>query len=434
MVSTDVKTAGGAIAAFVPDRPDALLHAHLGQLILEKEALEAELLRCHEQVNLVFDITEHIAGLRDATAVEETLLRRYGTMLRAGAAFVDQAGCCVGMELGETKARRCTLAPQRVRAALAAQIEMVRQAHRTVAATLSGAQAAALRGAHALLGPLRRKDTETAVVVVLRDADERPFDASDVLASETVLVYGAQVLRNASMVRRLHRTALETVYALVNAIGAKDNYTSDHSERVGGLARLAGAALGLPNERLLTLEWAGLLHDVGKIGIREQILNKPGELTAAEFAEVRNHPRIGHDVLRPVAQLEPLLSTVLYHHENHDGSGYPNGLRGDEVPLDARIIHVVDVFDALTTNRPYRRGYDVEHAVGLLERDAGRVTDPEVTRLFIDSLRRHRNDAPDSIRTRFVSLAETTVESAGGQPAGAVSASSGGPPSHRVQV
>jgi HD-GYP domain-containing protein (c-di-GMP phosphodiesterase class II) len=201
------------------------------------------------------------------------------------------------------------------------------------------------------------------------------------------LTYGTQALNNALLAGHLQRAALETVYALVNAIDAKDNYTSDHSERVGLLARQTGEALQLPPERRQALEWAGLLHDVGKIGIPETILNKPGKLTRAEFGQMKLHPRIGHDMLSPVGRFAPVLEAVLCHHENFDGSGYPDGLRGTQIPLDARIVHVADIYDALTTCRPYRAAYDRAHALDLLERDAGRVTDPEITRVFIAAMR-----------------------------------------------
>jgi HD-GYP domain-containing protein (c-di-GMP phosphodiesterase class II) len=188
---------------------------------------------------------------------------------------------------------------------------------------------------------------------------------------------------------------------LVNAIDAKDHYTSAHSERVGGLARLTGEALGLSKEQIQALECSGLLHDVGKIGVAEQILNKPGALTPAEFEEMKKHAQVGYDMLRPVAQFQPILSVVLHHHENHDGSGYPAGLAGEAIPLGARIIHVVDIFDALTTHRPYRKAYDSELALRVIEAGAGRATDPKVTELFIEALRRHMTEHPADFRARF---------------------------------
>jgi len=213
------------------------------------------------------------------------------------------------------------------------------------------------------------------------------------------------VLANVLMVRRLQETAVETVRALANAIDAKDNYTCGHSERVGWLARLTGAALGLSQSELELLEWAGILHDVGKIGIAEAILNKPGRLTEAEFAEMKRHPRLSYDVLKPVAQLGPVLEGVLYHHENWDGSGYPEGLSGERIPLSARIIRVVDTFDALTSTRSYREGFGIAHAFDILREEAGRSTDPHVTHVFITTFQGYVRHQPEDFRRRFAHIA-----------------------------
>lgn len=396
---------GGTPGAGLPGN-ESQLRAHLMSLLAEKEVLGRELLRCHEQLNLVFEITGHISRLHDPDVIQSALLRRYADVMLAGALFLDRGGCCMRMEIAETGVRSLELKPENVRETLAALIETVRQRRHSWAPVLSPQQAAELNGARVLLGTLPRADTDLGVVIALRDADEPPFDRGDVLASESVLAYGAQVLSNVLMVRHLQRTALETVCTLVNAIDAKDNYTSAHSERVGGFARITGEALGLSRGRLQTLEWAGLLHDIGKIGVPEQILNKPGVLTPDEFEQMKKHSSIGYEVLKPVAQFEPVLDAVRYHHENYDGSGYPQGLAGEQIPLDARIIHVVDVFDALTTTRPYRAAYEIPQAIALLEEGAGHVTDPEITRLFIDTLRRFMTTDPAGFRARFGHLGE----------------------------
>lgn len=400
-MSSSPGTFGSGGLAVGLDAVGARVQAHLDHIEAEKDLLGRELLRCHEQLSLVFEIAEHSASQHDPDLIQATLLRRYGAMLTAGAIFLDRGGCCMRIQLEETDGPRIELGPEQIRGALAAHVEFVRNSRRALVPPLTESEAAALRGARVLLSTFQRTDAEVGVVVALRAGGGPPFDAGDVLASESVLAYGAQALSNVVMVRHLQRTALETVCTLVNAIDAKDNYTSDHSERVGGFARLTGEAFGLSKARLQMLEWAGLLHDVGKIGISEQILNKHGTLTPAEFEQMKRHANIGYAVLKPVAQFAPVLDAVLYHHERHDGSGYPEGLHGDQIPLEARIIHVVDIFDALTTNRPYRERYDFDEAVQILEEGAGSATDPQVTRLFLEMLRRYRSEEPDDFRTRF---------------------------------
>ena len=135
-----------------------------------------------------------------------------------------------------------------------------------------------------------------------------------------------------------------------------------------------------------------------------------GKLTHEEYEIMKRHPRMSYEVLKPVASLKPILRAVLYHHENHDGSGYPEGLAGDDIPLKARIIHVVDIFDALTSSRSYRAGFTRERAFGILNEDAGRVTDPHLTRVFIDAFERYMREQPADFATRFAHIARQTAD------------------------
>lgn len=382
-----------------PVRAEQVLE-RLSAAIEENEALGRELLRCYEQLSLVFEITEHIATLEAPERIQETLLRRYATMLGAGAVLFDDARGCAPVEALDTQAA-VTVDAGLVKLLLQRDIEAVRSTRRTVVPALGEDVQQALGGAHVLLGALPQFNTGTGVVIAMRAPRETAFDSSDRLAAESVLGYGGHILSNVLMVRHLQQTALETVRALANAIDAKDNYTHGHSERVGWLARFVGRAMGLPQQQLQILEWAGLLHDVGKIGISEHILNKPGKLTPEEFEEMKRHPRLSYDVLKPVASLEPVLEGVLHHHENHDGSGYPDGLRGEAIPLIARVLHVVDIFDALTSTRSYRRGFTVEKALAILEQDRGRVTDPHVTDVFISAFQRYRREHAADFCERF---------------------------------
>jgi len=367
----------------------------------ENQALGRELLRCYEQLNLVFDITENIATLRDPDTIRPALLRRFGEMLSVGALLIDQDGTCVTADPGDSAGQRLQLDPARVHASLAREIELVRQTLHARVPSSDPLMRTALAEAHVLLGALRQPEGPAAVIIALRHGGEVPFDSGDILATESVLGYGGHILANAVMVRHLQQTAVETVRALANAIDAKDHYTSGHSERVGWLARLTGAALGLPEPQLQILEWAGILHDVGKIGVSDEILNNPGALTPAQFNEMKRHPRLSYEVLKPVARLGPALDAVLYHHENWDGSGYPEGLHGEQIPLFARIIRVADTFDALTSTRAYRAGFTWEEALAVLAKEAGRTTDPHVTRAFLAALERFRRDRPAQFRARF---------------------------------
>ena len=164
--------------------------------------------------------------------------------------------------------------------------------------------------------------------------------------------------------------------ALARAVDAKDRSTRNHCETVSELCVRIGAELGLSQERLAKLRLAGLLHDVGKIGIADAILQKPGSLDGPETAVMRTHSQIGHDIMT-AAELHEEAEFVLHHHERMDGSGYPNGLGGDEILLESRIILVADTFEAITSDRPYREGRAQSEALYVLERHAGKQFDPE---------------------------------------------------------
>jgi cyclic di-GMP phosphodiesterase len=174
---------------------------------------------------------------------------------------------------------------------------------------------------------------------------------------------------------------LQTVRSLALVVEAKDAGTGQHIERcrVYGMALLK--EMGLDDENR-SAEYGFLLHDSGKVGVPESVLNKPGPLTAAEWRIMRTHPVIGYQLVAAIPFLRSAGDVVRYHHEHFDGSGYPEGLRGEDIPLVARAFSVVDSFDAMTCDRPYRQALSVDQAVSELERMAGSQFDPEVARVF----------------------------------------------------
>ena len=179
--------------------------------------------------------------------------------------------------------------------------------------------------------------------------------------------------------------AIGTVKSLVRSLEARDAYTKGHSDRVAGVALVLAEAVGYTEEQLKKLHLTGILHDVGKIGIPDHVLNKPGRLTDEEFDMIKQHPAIGHEILLPVKSLSYVLDGVLHHHENFDGTGYPHGLAGMEIPLDARILAVADSFDAMTSDRPYRNGMPVEKARAILKDGSGTQWDPNIVHAFFSN-------------------------------------------------
>jgi HD-GYP domain-containing protein (c-di-GMP phosphodiesterase class II) len=176
-------------------------------------------------------------------------------------------------------------------------------------------------------------------------------------------------------VEQLQRGYTEVVGALVEAVEAKDLYTRGHTQRVSDLSVLMGEEMGLPSDQLQTLFRASMLHDIGKIGIPDSILNKPGRLTPQEFEIVKQHPVRGHLIIRNMPSLKAEVAGVRYHHERLDGTGYPDHLVGDQIPLLARIIAVADVYDALTSARPYRGASAMQETLDIIDWEAGTKLD-----------------------------------------------------------
>ena len=180
---------------------------------------------------------------------------------------------------------------------------------------------------------------------------------------------------------------IDSIRALAAAIDAKNPYTRGHSERVSQYAVAVAHHFGVKGRELKQVEIAALLHDVGKIGIEDAILLKPEALTAEEFAQMRNHVVKGAAIVSPIKRLKDMLPGIRSHHENWDGSGYPDRLQGDAIPLVARLIAIADVFDAMTTDRPYQKGMSLEAAMERLRAMAGQRLDPKVVDAFFGAVR-----------------------------------------------
>jgi HD-GYP domain-containing protein (c-di-GMP phosphodiesterase class II) len=175
---------------------------------------------------------------------------------------------------------------------------------------------------------------------------------------------------------------LSTVEALVQALEAKDTYTSGHSERVGILAVAVAEEMEMSEDKIQSLKYAAVLHDVGKIGVSEIILKKEGKLLEFEWEAVRSHPVIGQTIIQGIKFLFNIGEVVRHHHERYDGNGYPDGIKGEEIPLESRIIAVADTYDAITSDRSYRKGRTHDEALEELRRVAGSQLDPELVEVF----------------------------------------------------
>lgn len=191
--------------------------------------------------------------------------------------------------------------------------------------------------------------------------------------------------RLASSLKDIERHGIGTLQALNAAVDAKDSYTSRHSLNVADYACAIARQMGL-DDRVHTIEKAGLLHDIGKIGVSEQIIGKVGTLTPQEYEQVKEHSRIGASIIEMLPFLSDIVPTVLHHHERWDGNGYPDGLSGEQIPLEARILAVADAFDAMTTNRPYRPPMSMNEATRELLAGRGKQFDPAIVDAFVTAI------------------------------------------------
>jgi len=268
--------------------------------------------------------------------------------------------------------------------------ELVAQLHR-VAADLRDCPKPSIVGSVAegsgqiVVHPLQREEGLIGLLMAGGKCGEDSIVTSfDTGLVENVAGHVSSFLATAALYERQHATFLGTVHALTAAIDAKDRYTCGHSARVARLAARLARRAGADEAFADLIHISGLVHDVGKIGVPEAILRKTTRLTPQEFDEVKRHPRIGFDILKDIPALRDTLPAVLHHHERFDGAGYPDGLRGDRIPLLARMLALADTFDAMSSTRSYRPAMPRTRTLDEIARCAGTQFDPDLAPLFLD--------------------------------------------------
>jgi len=242
-------------------------------------------------------------------------------------------------------------------------------------------------------------------LIVLGYLQPEALNEEDTVQARQLADQVAVAISNARLIEELDELNWGTLYALARAIDAKSNWTAGHSERVTELALKIGQAMGLDQNTLDDLHRGGLLHDIGKIGIPPEILDKAGKLTDEEYQLMREHVRIGARILEPIEAYAGIVPVVLHHHEYYDGSGYPDALKGEEIDLGARIFTVADHYDALISDRPYRAGLPREQVIDFIREDTGTKFDPTVVKAFLEVM------AQEDMELQ--SQAEAAVESTG---------------------
>ncbi|NLE60537.1 MAG: HD-GYP domain-containing protein [Planctomycetes bacterium] len=389
--------------------PSARLHAagHLWEQcrkwIEENTGLAGEVLRSYEQLNVLFDVTQQICKAQEAPQIKLFLIHRLAET------FQCDWACCLSPKDGvlwwcpdKSEERRQTIQVIEERCGDLIQEVREQQVVKVSNRPMSGDSI----WPSLLLAPLSDQEGAVDILVFGRRPPKPDFLSGDMLMIDSVLNHARHVIANLRLTERLRTMSLESVRAFSSAIDKKDRYTSGHSGRVGFLSRLIGQELGLSAEELQDLEWGGILHDVGKIGIHEDILCKPGRLTPEEFAMIQQHSMMSHEITAPIQALAPIRDIVLFHHETPDGTGYPAGLKGDEIPLLASVVHVADTFDALTTSRSYRSKFSLEKALEIMHKDSGTKLDGRLVEALETAFQAFRLSQPDRFAKLFPHIEE----------------------------
>ncbi len=236
--------------------------------------------------------------------------------------------------------------------------------------------------------PIKKDGKLRGVLTLGKRLTGEEFDEDSLFLLKALANEAAVAIHNAELYQNIEKNYFSTVQALANAVDAKDEYTRGHSMRVTEYSVMIARELGLSAIEVNWVKLGALLHDIGKIGISDAIIRKKSKLTDKEFAIIKSHPVLSAYILEPVAFLEPIIPYVRHHHERMDGTGYPDGLVGEEIPLGARIIAVADTCDAIASDRPYRSKSDLKDAIEELKRCAGSQFDSNITEAFIEALER----------------------------------------------
>ncbi|MHC4064007.1 MAG: HD-GYP domain-containing protein [Planctomycetota bacterium] len=398
------------------------LEGALSRILAEHSGMAEEVLRVYEQLGIVFEVSRRLPTVHD----EAEVLRLFVDNLRptypgfqvtivefnaAGSPVIPGKGIELTPSVREALAKCC--ADRRV--VVADCPECDQGADSPQSSPGPDRERRAVPFARVMCGPVCAGDTLVCALLLGHGPAENhketgcSFDSSDMRLLDSLNMFCGDLIRNFRLLSELRQLSVDMVRSLISAIDQKDEYTSGHSTRVGQFARLLGQELGLDETALQMLEWSALLHDVGKIGIRDEVLKKPGKLTAEEFEHIKEHPVRSYHIVSEVPQLADALDGVLHHHEHWDGSGYPDGLAGEEIPLPARIIQVADVFDALTSTRSYRQAFDWTKALSILEEEAGKTVDPELCAVFTRLIRGMAEQDPHRLK-RIMSLHRERAE------------------------
>jgi HD-GYP domain-containing protein (c-di-GMP phosphodiesterase class II) len=358
------------LEAFAAHAAAAIHNARLFQRVEEANGVLRANIREMERLNR--ELEQYARQITAANDALERQVKQLVALHRAGQTITSS------LDL-DTTLERIVAMTQEIISASTTTIKLIDQETHELCVRASSSSDA--RPGDARIGlPLRVGDRTIGVFEL---AAKKDFGDEERRILETLAAQASIAIENARLFEEAQRTYYDTLRSLAGALEARDAYTRGHSESVAQLSMRVAERLGLPEEERKEIYFAALLHDIGKIGVRDEVLLKPGRLTVEEMEIIRGHPIFGDAILGPLKFLGRVTGMVKHHHERWDGSGYPDRLQGEDIPLASRIVAVADTFDALTSDRPYRHRKSVTEALAVIREEAGRQFDPRVVEALL---------------------------------------------------
>lgn len=381
-------TVAGEIIGWVngSDRVAAIaaLLSYQAESELEKRMLAAETLNKYKEITLLYDIVEKISSCLDTKEVARLVIEEARKVIKLSSISVmllnkeSDSLELIGEyghehEITTTVCRGVGIAGSVWASGRAEIVNDVHSDPRFIAGTVNLSSL--------MCAPLKAKDTVVGVIKLGND-QAVTYTAEDLKLFTTLASLAAVAIENANLYEQLKDAFYTTVYTLAETIEKRDPYTGNHTKRVMEYSLAIGKTLGLSDEDMTKLQLGAVLHDIGKIGVRDNVLLKESSLTDEEFEQIKMHPVYGEEIISCITQLKSAIPGVKHHHEKFNGRGYPDGLQGEEIDITARIIAVADSFDAMTSNRPYRAGLSLEVAFDELRKYSGSQFDPQIVEAF----------------------------------------------------
>lgn len=364
----------------------ASLLAYHAELEVERKNLGSETLHKYKEITLLYDMADKIPACMERSEIISILIEQIRQVIRFSGLSVmllnkESGKLEVSACLGDEYATGTVIEPVGIMAGVwsSGKGEIVNDVHADTRFVQRPYRVSSL-----MCAPLKSKESLVGIIE-LTSAEPTVYAAEDLKLFSTLASQAAVQIENSVLYQELKNAFYTMVYTLAETIEKRDPYTGNHTKRVMEYSLAVGKTIGMSEDELTRLELAAVLHDIGKIGVRDNVLLKQGKLTDDEFHQIMQHPELGGQILSRISQLRDIIPGVVQHHERFDGKGYPEGIFGEQIDLAARIIAIADTFDAMTTDRPYRRGFSFEEAFEEVRRNSGTQFDPKIVDAFFET-------------------------------------------------